>query len=315
MLVRAFLIFALCLTASPAMALDVAALISDTANPYWRTFEEGLVDSAKELHLSLSTSSLRSATDAEQQLNQCEVALLKKPKALLVASVRARTLTSCLVRANAQGVLVVDVDGNISEDMAKELAIPVAFSVSSDNHALGAEAARYLINHGSVAPSDQILVLEGTSGSDPSEKRVQGFKDTLGSRATIVSSQAADWDRARAATITGQVLLKHPKIKAVFAANDTMALGAAEALRGGGAASVHVIGIDGSSDAIKAIKAGRLTASIAQLPYLMAKEAVEKSAKSISGENPLDYQQFVPILAIDAAILRESREPLLRYVR
>jgi ribose transport system substrate-binding protein/D-allose transport system substrate-binding protein len=209
----------------------------------------------------------------------------------------------------------VDVDGNISEDMAKQLGIPVAFSVASDNYALGAEAARYLTSHSSLLPSDQILVLEGTAGTDPSQRRVQGFKDALGSRATIISSQAADWDRARAATITSQIILKYPRMKAIFAANDTMALGALEALRSNGASSVHVIGIDGSSDAIKAIKAGRLTASIAQLPYLMAKEAVEKSKKGISGEKPLHYQQFVPIMAIDAEILRESSNPLLRYMR
>ena len=41
---------------------------------------------------------------------------------------------------------------------------------------------------------------------------------------------------------------------------------------------VTVIGVDGNSDAVKSIKSGRLNASVAQLPYLVGKQAVEKVA-------------------------------------
>jgi D-allose transport system substrate-binding protein len=307
--------FLLCGHANTAVALDIAALISDTANPYWRVFEQGLREAAQNGGRTISISALRNATDAEAQLNQCEVALLKKPKAILVAAVRARTLVGCLRNAHAQGVIVVDVDGNISETLAQKLSLPVDFSVASDNYQLGKEGARYLASRLQMIKGKDIFILEGASGSEPNELRVRGFKENILPHAAIVGMQAADWDRARAATIIDQVLPKYPNISAIFAANDTMALGAVEALRAHGKSDVLVIGIDGSADAIRAIREGRLTASVAQLPYLMAKEAVEKVSLAISGNRPRSYQQFVPIVALDGEVLRSAQEPLLQYVR
>ena len=58
-----------------------------------------------------------------------------------------------------------------------------------------------------------------------------------------------------------------------------MALGAVETVFAAGKQSqVTVIGVDGNSDAVKSIKSGRLNASVAQLPYLVGKQAVEKVA-------------------------------------
>ena len=45
---------------------------------------------------------------------------------------------------------------------------------------------------------------------------------------------------------------------------------------------IVVIGVDGNSDAVKSIKAGRLTASVAQLPYLVGKQAVREGQGSCS---------------------------------
>jgi ABC-type sugar transport system substrate-binding protein len=209
----------------------------------------------------------------------------------------------------------VDVDGNISERLAQELSLPVDFSVASDNYQLGNEGARYLASRLQMIKGKDIFILEGASGSEPNELRVRGFKENILSHGVIVGMQAADWDRARAATIIEQVLPKYPNISAIFAANDTMALGAVEALRGHGKSDVLVIGIDGSVDAIRAIREERLTASVAQLPYLMAKEAVEKASLAIAGNRPRSYQQFVPIIALDKEVLRSATEPLLQYVR
>ena len=64
-----------------------------------------------------------------------------------------------------------------------------------------------------------------------------------------------------------------------------MALGAVEAVYAAGKGEqVTMIGVDGNSDAVKSIKAGRLNASVAQLPYLVGKQAVENVKKALAGE-------------------------------
>jgi ribose transport system substrate-binding protein len=72
-------------------------------------------------------------------------------------------------------------------------------------------------------------------------------------------------------------------IKAVFAANDEMALGAVEAISGAGK-QIMVMGFDATDDAIAAIKAGRMAGTIAQQPALIGSTAVENAVKLIGGE-------------------------------
>ncbi|MDD2325449.1 MAG: substrate-binding domain-containing protein [Alphaproteobacteria bacterium] len=308
----ALLFVSLLTLATPTKAEQgsIAALISDTSNPYWKTLENGLRDTAKTLGIQIDISAIQSASDAEGQLNHCESALLKNPKAIIFAAVDAVNLGSCLRKADAKGIALIDIDGNVDQQRAEKMGVHVAFSVASNNVQLGKKAASYL-----TGQKGKILVIEGMSGSQPGILRVKGFKDNLDKGLTIVASQGADWDRLKAADIVSRIVTQHPDLSFIFAANDTMALGAVEALRAANINTVKVVGIDGSTDAIKAIKEGRLTASIAQLPYLMAKEALEKASQYIKDRKPLSFEQYVPILTLDKAVFEKNNEALLQYVR
>ena len=136
-----------------------------------------------------------------------------------------------------------------------------------------------LVNQLGADASGPVLVIEGLSGNVTGQKRASGFSDKLGELAPgleVVASLPGDWDRGKAANITNDILTSHPDLVAIFAANDGMALGAVETVYAAGkGGDVIVIGVDGNSDAVKSIKAGRLNASVAQLPYLVGKQAVE----------------------------------------
>ena len=305
------LLVLLSLFPDPARAADsIAALISDTSNPYWKSFEYGLRDSAAEQRVTVDIYTLQNATDAEGQLNGCEAALLKSPRAILFAAVNGMNLAACLKKAQQRAIALVDVDGNVDEKLAAAMGVTVAFSVASNNYDLGTKAAGYL-----SGKTGKVLVIEGLSGSQPNELRVKGFKEHLGPDFQIVGSHPAEWDRLKASEIAGRVIIQHPDLAVVFAANDTMALGAAESLRAVGKEGVAVIGIDGSSDAVKAIKEGRLTASVAQLPYLMAKEAVAKTVRYLGNRTAMSFHQYVPIVTLDAVTLGKADDPLLLYLR
>ena len=90
-------------------------------------------------------------------------------------------------------------------------------------------------------------------------------------------------------------------IKAVFAANDEMALGAVEAISGAGK-EVLVVGFDATDDAIAAIKEGRMAATIAQQPDLIGYTAVENAVKLINKEAiPGSIPVEVTLITIDNA--------------
>ena len=102
-------------------------------------------------------------------------------------------------------------------------------------------------------------------------------------------------------TVMENMLQAHGDIQAVFAANDEMALGAAEAVAGSGK-DIMVVGFDATDDAIDAIKAGRMDATIAQQPALIGSTAVEQAVKLIGGETiPTSIPVEVTLITIDNA--------------
>lgn len=193
----------------------------------------------------------------------------------------------------------------------------MSFTIGADNIFIGRRAAQF-ISSASATRSPKVLILEGVIGSPPSTDRVLGFKQELPKLmpgAQIVGCKSAEWDRLRALNITADTLARSPDLSVVFAANDVMALGAVEAIRAAGKTrQVIVIGVDGISDARKAILAGHMTASITQLPYLIGKRSAEMAVQSVHGQCH-EKTERAPLLVLTKKLLQSQQEPLLKYLR
>ena len=129
-------------------------------------------------------------------------------------------------------------------------------------------------------------MLQGKTGSSASRERGQGFDEGLKDSPNIkvVAKQTAEFERVKGLDVTTNLLQAHPNVKAIFAENDEMALGAIEALGDKAGKDVIVVGFDGVEDALKAIKEGTMYASIAQQPADMAAQAVVEASKLLKGE-------------------------------
>jgi len=101
---------------------------------------------------------------------------------------------------------------------------------------------------------------------------------------------------------------------AIFCANDDMALGSVEAARAAGKDKLIVIGVDGNINAVKSIKAGRLNASVAQLPYLVGMQAVENVKKLLAGDKVQETIN-VPTLVLTKEVIEANKDPMLQYVK
>ena len=201
---------------------------------------------------------------------------------------------------------------------AKTFGVKIAFTIGSDNVAAGRQGADWLVGKLGKDAKGAVLVIEGLSGNITGQKRAQGFKEELAKQApglTVVASLPGDWDRQKAANITNDIMTSHPDLVAIFCANDTMALGAVEsAYAAGKGGAITIIGVDGNVDAVKSIKAGRLNASVAQLPYLVGKQAVEK-AKTVLAGQPADEYTYVTTLVLTKQVLDENKDPNLQFVK
>lgn len=293
-------------------------LMKTLANPFWGAMEQGVRDGAAEAGIEVIVQAVESDQAAEPQLNACNAMLETPMDAFITAAINSTILLPCLKRANEMGIPVVDLDGNLDHEIAAQAGVEIAFSIGSDNVAAGAQAADWLVSQLGAEATGPVLVIEGLAGNITGERRAQGFADRLAELAPgleIVARLPGDWDRGKAANITNDVLTAHPDLVAIFAANDGMALGAVETVFAAGKQDqVTVIGVDGNSDAVRSIRDGRLDASVAQLPYLVGKQAVENAGRVLAGEEVEDFI-YVPTLVLTKDVLEAGTEPLLEYVR
>lgn len=128
----------------------------------------------------------------------------------------------------------------------------------------------------------KVAELQGTSGASAAIDRSEGFHKVADSKLNVVASQTANFNRTEGMSVMENMLQADGDIKAVFAANYEMALGAVEAMSGAGK-NVLVVGFDATDDAIAAVKAGRMAATVAQQPELIGSTAVENAVNLING--------------------------------
>jgi D-allose transport system substrate-binding protein len=306
---------------SGALAQDqkvYGVLLKTLSNPFWGAMEQGIQAGAEEAGVEYYLQAVESDQAAEPQLNVCMTMLERAPAVMITAAINSTNLLPCLKQATDSGIPVVDLDANLDHDIAAEAGVDIAFTIGSDNLAAGAQGAEYLVEQLGADATGPVLVIEGLSGNITGQRRAQGFAEKLAEAAPgleIVASLAGDWDRAKAANITNDILTRNPDLVAIFAANDTMALGAVEtAYAAGVGEDIVIIGVDGNVDAVESIKAGRLNASVAQLPYLVGKQAVETVGAVLDGKE-VETFQYVPTLVLTQEVLEQGTEPMLEYVK
>ena len=118
----------------------------------------------------------------------------------------------------------------------------------------------------SIGGQGGVVALMGIADNPPAKQRFAGFKHALAEcpGMKLLDSQYADWDQTKAQTITRGWLARYgASIKAIFAEDDGMALGAVAALREKGlAGKVQVSGSNGQSDALALVKSGEMTSTM-----------------------------------------------------
>lgn len=101
--------------------------------------------------------------------------------------------------------------------------------------------------------------------------------------------------------VTENILESSPDIKIIYATNDEMALGAYQAVEGKQKQDdIFIIGFDGSPDALKSIKDGKLGATLAQKPIDMGYAGVE-AIKTLLEGGTVEDRIYTPTEVIDGS--------------
>ncbi|MCG9081900.1 ribose ABC transporter substrate-binding protein RbsB [Laribacter hongkongensis] len=265
----------------PAIGLAV----STQSNPFFVTLKKGAEEEAQKQGLTLIT--VDAQDDPAKQIASIEDLIQKKVKVILVNPTDSDAVVGAVKAANAAGIPVVTLDRSVNGG-------EVASHVASDNVAGGKMAAEYLL--GKIGNQGDVVELEGIPGASAARERGQGFHDVIDQAkdVKVVGRQPADFDRAKGLSVMENILQANKNVKGVFAHNDEMALGAVQALEAAGMKDVTVVGFDATDDAVNAVKAGKMSATVAQKPELIGKTAVDAAKKIIDGQ-PVDKSLPVPL--------------------
>ncbi|MFE7132637.1 substrate-binding domain-containing protein [Streptomyces sp. NPDC057638] len=286
-------------TGTPATGPRIGMSLSTLNNPFFVQMRAGAEAEARARGVELTVTDAQN--DASQQASQVQNFTSADMAAIIVNPVDSGALSPAVRGANTSGIPVVAADRGVN-------GAATATLVASDNVAGGRQAASALAAE--LGGRGRIVVLQGTPGTSASRERGRGFAEGLKAYPGIrvVASQPAGFDRTRGLDVMTNLLQSHPGVNGVFAENDEMALGAAKALGARAGSSVAVVGFDGTPDALTAVRAGTLYASIAQQPRELGRIAVRDALATAAGKTVPPLVR-VPVKVVTAADVAAFERP------
>ncbi|AWH89169.1 ribose ABC transporter substrate-binding protein RbsB [Limnobaculum parvum] len=258
-----------------AMAKDnIALVVSTLNNPFFVSMKDGAQKKADELGYNLIV--LDSQNNPAKELGNVQDLTVRGTKLLLINPTDSDAVGNAVLMANKAKIPVVTLDRAANKG-------EVASHVASDNVAGGKMAGEFIAKK--LGNDAKVIQLEGITGTSAARERGEGFKQSMTDHPfKLLASQPADFDRTKGLNVMQNLLTAHADVQAVFAQNDEMALGAMRALQTAGKKDVLIVGFDGTNDGIKAVKSGRMGATIAQQPELIGSMGVEVADKILKGE-------------------------------
>ncbi|MBC7724867.1 MAG: D-ribose ABC transporter substrate-binding protein [Burkholderiaceae bacterium] len=272
----------------------IAVITVDLGNPYW----QAEADTAKAAIEDLGYTSTVNAHngDADKQNQLIDSAISTKVQAIILDPAGADESVAAVQKATDAGIPVFLVNAEISEQgIAKSQIV----SNNAQGATIGAEAWVEAMGENGV-----YVELFGNPTDNNAQVRSDGYAAVISGYPglTKVGQETANWDRAEGKTKMEGLLAAHPEITGVIAGNDEMALGAIEALTDAGKIStVKVLGFDGNADAVDAINAGTMVATVLQPIVTGTQEAVAQADSFIrTGETGVaDEKQSIDCVLIN----------------
>ncbi|TQE41564.1 ribose ABC transporter substrate-binding protein RbsB [Aggregatibacter actinomycetemcomitans] len=257
-----------------ALAQDTIALtVSTLDNPFFVSLKEGAQKKADELGYKLVV--LDSQNDPAKELANVEDLLVRGAKVLLINPTDSEAVSNAVAIANRNKIPVITLDRGAAKG-------EVVSHIASDNVAGGKMAGDFIAQK--LGANAKVIQLEGLAGTSAARERGEGFKQAVTEhKFDVLANQPADFDRTKGLNVMENLLATKGTVQAVFAQNDEMALGALRALSAANK-KVLVVGFDGTDDGMKAVKSGKMAATIAQQPALIGELGVVTADKLLKGE-------------------------------
>lgn len=277
----------------------MALVMKTLTNPFFAEMERGARQAEAELGIDLVVKAAAQETSIDQQIAIVERLILEDVDAIVVAPGDSTSLVPVLKRAQDAGIVIINVDNRLDPALVRLLGLVDVPFISVDNEQGAYLAARHLSQ--AVATPAEVLILEGIPTAQNAIDRTRGALRAFGENPgiKIAAVETAHWKIDEAYTLTRDLIDAHPRVGAIFCANDMMALGAIQYLGDAGRDDIKVAGFDALAEARQAIGAGRLLATVDQQAARQGYLGVQYAARRLAGDE-LPAETLVPVELVTA---------------
>lgn len=252
-------------------------------NEFFKRMDTSLKEKAAQMGITLLAHNQNNSAD--ELVRGCKSLIAQDVAVLLVSPCNPEKMDEIVTLAHEKNIPVVIVD--IGDGGSDKDAIIV-----SDGYNGGKTVAEYALGllEEKKSHNKGIGILKCEKTAVYANRRGDGFQDTVTAQGYVIDvMEIANSSKEEAYQKTRDIMQKHPDIAALFAENDMMAVGAAQALKDEGKSEeVLVFGFDGNEQAINSIVEGLMDGTMLQNSEKMGTLGIEIADKLVKGEK-LDY--------------------------
>ena len=300
-LALAILLPASCNTAPQPAKPRIALVMKSLANEFFKTMQDGATahQQAHSAEYELIANGTKDELDVARQVEIVEQMIAQQVQAIVIAPADSKALVAVCQRAQAAGVVVINIDNKLDAAVLAERNLRFPF-VGPDNRKGARLAGEALAQQ--LKPGDQVAILEGVPTAFNAQQRKAGFEDAMKAAGmNIVSSQSASWETSKANQVAAALLVEKPELKAILCANDSMALGAVAAIRAAGKSEqIRVIGFDNIQAVRQLLEDGQVLATVDQHGDQLAVYGIEYALTTLKNKtSPADRETMVDLITAE----------------
>jgi erythritol transport system substrate-binding protein len=252
----------------------IAIVTPSHDNPFFKAEADSAAARAQQLGYQVLVNT--HDDDAHKQDELFDMAIANHAAAIILDNAGADASIAAVRKARAAGIPSFLIDREINWNGV------AAAQIVSNNYQGATLGAQEFVRR--MGEKGSYVELVGRESDTNAGIRSQAYHDVLDKYPglKLAARQSANWSQTEAFQKMETIIQANRDIKGVIAGNDTMALGASAALKASGLAKVIVVGFDGSPDALAAIRAGAIQATVLQPAARIAMAAVEQAHRYLT---------------------------------
>ncbi|HEY7242327.1 MAG TPA: substrate-binding domain-containing protein [Xanthobacteraceae bacterium] len=269
----------------------IGVSLAQDDNPFYIAMLRGIRARAQELGWDVATVSANE--DKLKQINGVQDLIARGVKGILISPIDAVGVNAAYDAAAAAKIPIVSVArGSSSPNQTIHVAM--------DEKQIGRDIAEWTAKK--LGGKGKVALLMGPSGAPTFKNLGDGYSEAMAKYPDIhiVSRSDGPLTRERGVKQAEDVLVANPDLAAIYAANDDVALGAAQAVNAANRkGKTLVTGMNGVPPALRAVKEENLAMTVELNPAEWGRLGVDVLASFLKGEK-VEPRVFIKHVIIDS---------------